>query len=300
MFTAALSEASGRDVTVDWATSVETGDNATSDTDFTAASGTLTFMPGRDDGDVRGADDRGHHRRGRRDLYGDAVERDERDAGDGPDGDRHDHRRRRAGGDDRGGPERRLRECRCRRLHAEPDRVDGGGAAGDGGGDAAGGPRPVAGRGGGGAHGDVRGGRRDGDAERGAGGRRSRRSVRQAHRGGAGRLGLHGGQPGLGHGGCVRYRRHRTAAAGEPDGVGGGGGRRGGAVLGRARAVPGIRPSPVPVQDGRELRRVDGYSEQWAKRQPWRGWFEPDRLHGDRPGGRAVAHLPGADAPLVE
>ena len=46
VFTAALSEASGRDVTVDWATSVETGDTATADTDFTAASGALTFMPG--------------------------------------------------------------------------------------------------------------------------------------------------------------------------------------------------------------------------------------------------------------
>ncbi len=43
VFTAALSEASGRDVTVDWAT---TGDTATSPADFTAANGTLTFMPG--------------------------------------------------------------------------------------------------------------------------------------------------------------------------------------------------------------------------------------------------------------
>ena len=55
-------------------------------------------------------------------------------------------------------------------------------------------------------------------------------------------------------------------------------------------------PSPVPVQDGRGLsRNVDRHSEQWATRHRGRGWFEPDRLHGDRPGGRAVAHLPGAD-----
>ena len=108
-------------------------------------------------------------------------------------------------------------------------------------------------------------------------------------------LGLHGGRPGFGHGDGARWRR-RTAAAGEPAGVGGGGGRRGGAVLGRARAAPGVQPSPVPVQDGRELRRVDGYSEQWATHR-W-GWFEPDRLHGNRLGGRAVAHLPGADAPF--
>ena len=46
-FTATLSPVSGREVTVDWAPSAETGDNATSDTDFTAApAATLTFMPG--------------------------------------------------------------------------------------------------------------------------------------------------------------------------------------------------------------------------------------------------------------
>ena len=42
-FTVTLSAASGWEVTVNWAT---TGDTATSDTDFTAASDTLTFMPG--------------------------------------------------------------------------------------------------------------------------------------------------------------------------------------------------------------------------------------------------------------
>ena len=115
----------------------------------------------------------------------------------------------------------------------------------------------------------------------------------QAHRGGAGGLGPHGGRPGLGHGDGARSR-HRTAEAGEPDGVGGGGGRRGGAVLGRVRAAPAVPPSPVPAQDGRGLRRVDGYSEQWATHRRW-GWFEPDRLHGNRLGGRAGAHLPGAD-----
>ena len=45
-FTVALDPVSGRTVEVDWATSVETDDNATSDMDFTAASSTLTFMPG--------------------------------------------------------------------------------------------------------------------------------------------------------------------------------------------------------------------------------------------------------------
>ena len=45
-FTVALDPVSGRTVEVDWATSVETDDNATSDTDFTATSSTLTFMPG--------------------------------------------------------------------------------------------------------------------------------------------------------------------------------------------------------------------------------------------------------------
>ena len=44
-FTVTLSEAAAENVTVNWATSVETGDTATADTDFTAASGTLTFMP---------------------------------------------------------------------------------------------------------------------------------------------------------------------------------------------------------------------------------------------------------------
>ena len=45
-FTVALSPAAAENVTVDWAASVETGDTATSGTDFTAASDTLTFMPG--------------------------------------------------------------------------------------------------------------------------------------------------------------------------------------------------------------------------------------------------------------
>ena len=45
-FTVALSPAAAENVTVDWAASVETGDTATSGTDFTASSDTLTFMPG--------------------------------------------------------------------------------------------------------------------------------------------------------------------------------------------------------------------------------------------------------------
>ena len=45
-FTVTLSATSTEAVTVDWATSVESGDNATTGTDFTAASSTLTFMPG--------------------------------------------------------------------------------------------------------------------------------------------------------------------------------------------------------------------------------------------------------------
>ena len=51
-FTVTLSAVSGRAVTVDWATSVETGDTATSDTDFTAASGTLTIRAGDETGTV--------------------------------------------------------------------------------------------------------------------------------------------------------------------------------------------------------------------------------------------------------
>ena len=43
-FEVTLSAVSGRDVTVDYATSVETGDTATSGTDFTAADGTLTIL----------------------------------------------------------------------------------------------------------------------------------------------------------------------------------------------------------------------------------------------------------------
>ena len=120
-------------------------------------------------------------------------------------GDADDRGQRPAGGDDREGQEPHHRGGRCRWLHAEPDRVDGGGADGDGGGDAGGGPRPLAGRGGGGAHGDVRGGQRDGDAERDAGERRSQRGSRRSHRGGAGGLGLHGGRTSFGHGDGVRY-----------------------------------------------------------------------------------------------
>ena len=45
-FTVTLSAAAAENVTVNWATSAETGDTATSGTDFTAASDTLTFMPG--------------------------------------------------------------------------------------------------------------------------------------------------------------------------------------------------------------------------------------------------------------
>ena len=45
-FTVRLSPASGKQVTVDYKTSVEAGDTATEGTDFTAASSTLTFMPG--------------------------------------------------------------------------------------------------------------------------------------------------------------------------------------------------------------------------------------------------------------
>ena len=44
-FTVEMAE-SGKQVTVAWAASAETGDSATAGTDFTAASGTLTFSPG--------------------------------------------------------------------------------------------------------------------------------------------------------------------------------------------------------------------------------------------------------------
>ena len=52
-FTVTLTPPSGKQVTVNYATSVETGDNATSDTDFTAASSTLTFRPGQTTKTVR-------------------------------------------------------------------------------------------------------------------------------------------------------------------------------------------------------------------------------------------------------
>ncbi len=45
-FTVTLSTASGKTVTVDYATSVETGDTATAGTDFVVDNGTLTFNPG--------------------------------------------------------------------------------------------------------------------------------------------------------------------------------------------------------------------------------------------------------------
>ena len=45
-FTVTLSTASGKTVTVDYATSAETGDTATSGTDFVVDNGTLTFNPG--------------------------------------------------------------------------------------------------------------------------------------------------------------------------------------------------------------------------------------------------------------
>ena len=49
-FTVALSAASGKTVTVDWAASAETGDTATAGTDFTAvAATTLTFDAGQEE-----------------------------------------------------------------------------------------------------------------------------------------------------------------------------------------------------------------------------------------------------------
>ncbi len=51
-FVVTLSAVSGRDVTVDYATSVATGDDATSGTDFTAASGTLTIEEGDETGTI--------------------------------------------------------------------------------------------------------------------------------------------------------------------------------------------------------------------------------------------------------
>ena len=51
-FAVTLSAVSGREVTVDWAASVETGDTATAGTDYTAASGTLTIAAGDQTGTV--------------------------------------------------------------------------------------------------------------------------------------------------------------------------------------------------------------------------------------------------------
>ena len=96
-FTVTLLPASTQTVTVDWAASAETGDTATAGTDFTAvAATTLTFMPG-DTAKTVTVQTTHDTRRGQRDLHGDAVEPVVgRDAGDGPDGDGHDRRRRRA------------------------------------------------------------------------------------------------------------------------------------------------------------------------------------------------------------
>ena len=94
-FTVTLSPASGREATVDWATSAETGDTAaTSGTDFTAANDTLTFMPGDTTATFTVATAEDTTRRARRDLHGDPVEPVERDPGDGPDGGRHDRGQR--------------------------------------------------------------------------------------------------------------------------------------------------------------------------------------------------------------
>ena len=97
-FTVTLSAAAAENVTVNWATSAETGDTAIAGTDFTAVpAATLTFMPGDTTATftVQTTDDTTDERQ--RDLHGDAVEPVvERDAGGGPDGDGHDRRRRRA------------------------------------------------------------------------------------------------------------------------------------------------------------------------------------------------------------
>ena len=97
-FTVTLSAVATAAVTATWTASLETGDTAAAAdfTDLSAATGMVTGHEGPDDDDVHGGDGAGHHRRGKRDLHGDAVDPVvERDAGSGPDGDRHDQRRRR-------------------------------------------------------------------------------------------------------------------------------------------------------------------------------------------------------------
>ena len=84
-------------------------------------------------------------------------------------------------------------------IHPEPHRRHGVGADRDGGADGAGGPRRAAGRGRDGADGDVRARRVDGGAGGRAEGRRIGRAGPGPDRGGAGRGGVHGGRPVVGH-----------------------------------------------------------------------------------------------------
>ena len=148
-FTVRLLAASGREVTVDWAASAETGDTAGSG-DFTAANGGLTFTAGQTEKMVTGEHDGGHDRRGERDLHAAAVERVERDTAGPGDGDGDDRRRRRRAGAERG---ERVGD-RGPRGVVRGDADGGEHAAGDGGrGD----------RGGGRRHGGVRDGLHGGE-----------------------------------------------------------------------------------------------------------------------------------------
>ena len=76
-FTVTLSVAATGNVTVNWTASIESGDTAVAADLGSTTTGTATVTASETTADDHGVDDRGpggHHRRGQRDLHGDAVE----------------------------------------------------------------------------------------------------------------------------------------------------------------------------------------------------------------------------------
>ena len=102
-FTVTLSEAATEEVTATWTASIKFGDTAAAADLGSTKTGDGDRRDRRHDGNVYGAGGERRRRRGRRDLHGDAVEPvDEREAGDGPDGEGN-HRGRRPDADRDGG-----------------------------------------------------------------------------------------------------------------------------------------------------------------------------------------------------